>query len=350
VSQVVPADAAPRAAREPERGLNDRLFDAIPLPAAWVGVLCAAVLLAALFATAALSGEWAAFEARDVSWWSIRDVRIAVVICLLAAGLPTVLRLHDQSTRRNARALAASGEIDAEPPLRGAGERWLALCAIGVLPLVALSVDRDPGVYFRPGYWTPTKAFYWLLAVVACVATGATVARVLRDARRFSRLGRGLRHVDLLDPSALSPFGRQALRSAVPGLFLLSIFAANLTDRGFVWATTLVGSLALALSGAALLLPLRGVRARVQQAKREELARVHAAIRGEPDALRGSPLERRAAPGVADLLAWRTAVAALPEWPIDAGTRLRFVALLGIPLLSWVGGALVQRVLDAALG
>ena len=305
MSQVVPADASPRAAREPARRTNDRIFDAIPLPAAWVGVLLAALLLAALFAIAELSGEWAAFEAKDVSWWSIRDVRIAVVICLLAAGMPAVLRLHDQSTRRNARALAASGEIDAERLARGAADRFVALAAIGVLPLVALSVDRDPGIYFRPGYWTPTKIGYWLLGVIACVYTGATIARVLRDALRFSRLGRGLRRVDLLDPSALAPFGRQALRSAVPGLFLLSIFAANLTDRGFVWATALVGGLALALSGAALLLPLRGVRERIQQAKREEEGRVHAAIRGEPDALRGSPLERRPAPSLADLLAWR---------------------------------------------
>jgi hypothetical protein len=349
VSQVVPADASPRAAREPARRTNDRIFDAIPLPAAWVGVLVAAFLLAALFATAELSGEWAVFAARDVSWWSIRDVRIAVVICLLAAGMPAVLRLHDQSTRRNARALAASGEIDAEP-MRAAGERWFALPAVGVMPLVALSVDRDPGIYFRPGYWTPTKVGYWLLGVVACVYTGATIARVLRDALHFSRLGRGLRRVDLLDPSALAPFGRQALRSAVPGLFLLSIFAANLTDRGFAWATALVGGLALALSGAALLLPLRGVRERIQQAKREEECRIHAAIRGEPDALRGSPLERRPVPGLSDLLAWRAAVQALPEWPIDTGTWLRFVAFLGIPLLSWLGGAIMERLLAFVLG
>jgi hypothetical protein len=351
VSQVARTDAAPRAARRAERAWNDRLFDRVPLPPAWVGVLLALLLLAALWAIAELSGEWADLESKSAPLWSVRDARVAVVISLLAAGMPVVLRLHDASTRRNARALAEAGEVDAELLLtHGARERWVGLLAILVLPLIALSVDRDPGFYFRGGYWTPTKVWYWLLGFACCIATGTTIARVLADAQRFSRLGRALRRVDLLDPSALAPFGRQALRSVVPGLFLVSIFAANLTDRAFLWATALLGALTLGLSGAALLLPLRGVRARIQEAKRQELARVHAAIRGEPGALQGSPLARRPVPGLAELLAWREAVQAVPEWPIDTGTRLRLAAFLGIPLLSWLGGALVERALDLALG
>ena len=88
------------------------------------------------------------------------------------------------------------------------------------------------------------------------------------------------------------------------------------------------------------------MRARIQEAKRQELARVHAAIRGEPGALRGSPLAARPAPDLAELLAWRAAVEGVQEWPIDASTWLRFVLFLGIPLASWIGGALVQHVFE----
>jgi hypothetical protein len=37
------------------------------------------------------------------------------------------------------------------------------------------------------------------------------------------------------------------------------------------------------------------------------------------------------------------------EWPFDAPTLTRFFLYVAIPLGSWVGGALVERLLGAAL-
>jgi hypothetical protein len=95
---------------------------------------------------------------------------------------------------------------------------------------------------------------------------------------------------------------------------------------------------------------MRGVHERLRAAKRAELARVNAAIRGEPGALHGSPLGSREKLGLADLLAWRAFVEAVPEWPIDLPTLGRFAAYVVLPLLGWVGAALVQHVLERALG
>ena len=39
----------------------------------------------------------------------------------------------------------------------------------------------------------------------------------------------------------------------------------------------------------------------------------------------------------------------LPEWPIDLPTLGRFAAYVVLPLLGWVGAALVQHVLESAL-
>ena len=99
-----------------------------------------------------------------------------------------------------------------------------------------------------------------------------------------------------------------------------------------------------------LVIPMRGVHERLRAAKRDELARVNAAIRGEAGALRGSPLASRERLSLADLLAWRAFVEEVPEWPIDLSTLGRFAAYVGIPLLGWVGAALVQHVLESALG
>jgi len=50
-----------------------------------------------------------------------------------------------------------------------------------------------------------------------------------------------------------------------------------------------------------------------------------------------------------DLLAWRAFVEAVPEWPIDVSTLGRFALYFGIPLLGWIGAAIVQHVLEKAL-
>jgi hypothetical protein len=49
------------------------------------------------------------------------------------------------------------------------------------------------------------------------------------------------------------------------------------------------------------------------------------------------------------LLAWESRVESVPEWPIDAAALRRIALYLLIPLGSWVGGALVERLVDALL-
>ena len=85
-------------------------------------------------------------------------------------------------------------------------------------------------------------------------------------------------------------------------------------------------------------------------AKAAEQARVIAAIQGEPGALAGSAIaQRESSASLADLIAWKTLVDSVSEWPFDARMRLRFLLYLAIPVGSWLGGALVERLLGAAL-
>ena len=48
-------------------------------------------------------------------------------------------------------------------------------------------------------------------------------------------------------------------------------------------------------------------------------------------------------------IAWEGRIAAVREWPLDAGSVGRFAFYLLIPLGSWSGGALVERALSAFL-
>ena len=49
------------------------------------------------------------------------------------------------------------------------------------------------------------------------------------------------------------------------------------------------------------------------------------------------------------LLAYKHEIESVREWPFDAPTLIRFFLYVAIPLGSWVGGALVERLLGAAL-
>ena len=50
-----------------------------------------------------------------------------------------------------------------------------------------------------------------------------------------------------------------------------------------------------------------------------------------------------------ELGAWREQIERAREWPLDAAILRRFGLYLLIPVVSWVGGALVERIVDSAL-
>ena len=50
------------------------------------------------------------------------------------------------------------------------------------------------------------------------------------------------------------------------------------------------------------------------------------------------------------LLALEARIQAAREWPIDFSTIGRLAFYLAIPLISWIGGALMERAVDAAIG
>ena len=139
--------------------------------------------------------------------------------------------------------------------------------------------------------------------------------------------------------------------AALVWLVMAGLFALNVVDAGYLGSVIGLSLLSLGVATASVLPPMLGARARVRDCKREELARVSSALRGDGAALEGSVLERRAANvSVTDLLAWRDHVSALPEWPFDTPMLLRLLLYGAIPVGSWVGGAFVERLLESTLG
>jgi hypothetical protein len=338
---------------------NDRLFDAFPVAPVWVGVGIAIALLAVLFVMASAAGRLAELRALEIPFWASRDARLAVFVVLLAAFLLTARRTLTLGARRDLedlRPLLREGKEPFESLRRSFMSldrrtyRTAAAVGLLVMPLTALLVDRQPSIYLQSWYWRPEAIWTWALGLFLGWNLGGFIYAILGYSRRFSHLAGRIRSIDLFDLRPLAPFRRQGLRSVLLVVILLSLSAMNALDRAFAAQIIGLGAFALVTGTLALLLPVRGVRERIRETKNAELARVHAAIRGKTDALGESEIAKRAETvQLADLLAYRAHVQSVREWPFDAPTLLRFALYLAIPIGSWLGGAMVERLLAAAL-
>jgi hypothetical protein len=86
--------------------------------------------------------------------------------------------------------------------------------------------------------------------------------------------------------------------------------------------------------------------------KRLELARLREDIRVERTTLLNKTTsdDESANPRLANLIAYYQLIDSSQEWPINAANLLRFFMYVLIGLGSWLGGALVERMLDRTLG
>lgn len=80
---------------------------------------------------------------------------------------------------------------------------------------------------------------------------------------------------------------------------------------------------------------------------RAELERIVPELRRLRDAaIEG---DERSQDRLGSLLGYRSFVAEVREWPFDTSTFVRFALYLLIPLGSWFGGAIVERLLGALI-
>ena len=282
------------------------------------------------------------------SWWEaiLRSLLLGYSVTLPAAGL--------RNAARHVRELAPvlpGGEAALEAALArtlGVGRGILrASGALGALLLFPLGVVTDPGalgpVWLGGALWL--SLFGWLIGRALCTH--------LHVARAFSTLGARQLRIDLLDLAPLAPIARWGLRMTLLWAIWFSamaLFWVGPAPGTWLNALGLLPLLVIAL--AALVLPIRGVRGRIRAAKRGELTRLDSEIRAERDHLfrPGVAPATVESPRLANLAAYRSLVSDVREWPLDVSTLSRFALYVALGVGSWVGAALVERLVGAALG
>ncbi len=287
-------------------------------------------------------------------WRDFAEIDLLQISILSITPLATVYALRGvERDLRDLQPILRSGP-DA-PDMRSdrsffLGRRALTLIGVGGIAIAAV-------LLFSPESWQDGKPaiehqnFAW--AVLRSAVVGWLVARTVwidfAIAFEFSRLGERDVAVDWLDQRPLAPFARKGLRSVFLLLLYSVLFSLFLLEP---WGrVTAIPMLVLfpALCVAALLLPVSGVHRRLAEAKQAELSRVDAALRAEAEANLAGNGSAATDARLSNLVAYRGLLDAAGTWPFDLAIWLRFFLYVSLGLGSWLGGALVERLLGAAL-
>jgi len=188
-----------------------------------------------------------------------------------------------------------------------------------------------------------TSLFVWAVFVLL----GAD----LRVTRSYYYAGKNLLEIDLLNVQSMSAFARRGLRSALTWVVFSVIFSLFWLGEGTAARQNIFLLVAtLAMATGAFIFPLIGVRSNILAVKNSELDRLRAEIRVERKSImKPISADRTTSPRLANLIAYYQLVERAREWPIDAVNILKFCLYMLIGLGSWLGAAIVERLLDSSL-
>lgn len=237
----------------------------------------------------------------------------------------------------------------------------LAVTLTGWLVGFAIPYYSTPGaaeiLTFRVGEAEPShppevylSAAWFVVVVPVLIASLAKATFIMVHGARqtFAALGR-LVDVDPLEADALRPLANAGLRTAfmlLIGVAIGTLFLLNsdidpeaiLGFMIFIAALAALSAVSPALVGARL----------IRKAKQAVLGPLRAAItRARDKAVEG---DDAAQARLGALIAYEHRLMEARELPIDTPAVGQFALYLTIPVISWLGGAFVERMVDAALG
>ena len=155
--------------------------------------------------------------------------------------------------------------------------------------------------------------------------------------------------INLLDLENIYHMGRKGLGGALIW-FIVVAFAGLLilpTVNTGLWLVIIIFVINAGIGLMFLLVPAQKVRNLIRRAKLEEMTRLDPMlIQARDDALAHTSSTTGR---LSDLFVYKNQIQAIPEWPFNYSTLVRFSLYLLIPIFSMVGGALVERLIELVL-
>jgi hypothetical protein len=242
-----------------------------------------------------------------------------------------------------------AAEVDAVlriPPRR------LSLCGVAAALLFGVLPTIDPG------FWdgTPPPLLHpFMLFIVARMAItgwlgGRAVASEVTSVAALARIAATRTRVDLLDLRPFEVFARTGMRSALAWVLISSLVSLFWLGPGAGTANAFILGTILLGVGFGLYTCIHGAHVAIAAAKREALGAVEARIARAGAALMQGRSGDAGDARLADLIAWHGFLERVREWPIGTPALARGALVAALGLGSWLGGALVDRVVDRWFG
>ncbi len=333
-----------------------RFLDRLPIEPGWMSLGLAVFVSGVLLVVEVESGrlESLANDGAD----GLRNFRLAFGFIALIFYVPTAALYVLRGARRTADELKPLLQLD-ESNVRarveeigtqtGIGFRWAGWTGVFLALMIPLLVDLPRGKF----PYTLDQPLETIWHRIATPIIGWWLGRlfwaILLESRRLSDLAQGLHRIDLFDLAPLLPFARQGLTHALFLIGFVSIFSVmSFFEVGLAPVAGLLMLLSLPAAAIGMWLPVRGVHHMIRKEKERRLVFCRDRLRSlQTDSL--THLNSSVAREFADVLTLRSHLRDVREWPFDISVFARLAVYLVIPVGSWAGAALVERLLNAFL-
>ena len=329
----------------------------------WLGISISGGLLLILLVNETVQGRWAGlmvdgeFDAlATVSDGILRDLRLAIVHCLIAGYLPAAILHVIRTGQRTVYHLQGALSCTDEECDSLAASVKLNLRSVTLFGLVALVFSYFspyltppvPEQLWNPSTWNAEVMWHRILGPVTIVFSFWLGYAIISVSLRMSRIAMKLNQIDLFDLAPLNPFSQQGLTGALLFIGSFSIWSLMMIESGFGQMFTIIGLLTLTTSLIAFIAPVYGVHKRIRQFKEEELSWVNEQITYRRKLFK-SPEHTKQSGEMADLVTYRGLVNSLSEWPFTTSNYMRFVLYAFLPLITWGIGLVAENLINSLL-
>ena len=334
-----------------------RVYALAPLSPSVIGLLLGAALIVMLLVSEWILGRYTVMLDPGAGYDPLPDFRIAVVHCLLIAYAPTayvVLILRTRRTWGELQNLLRLTDVDLRVRIAAVGRRqvWqtlaLVLAAVCFWIWITYATTPAPNDPFSLSEFSPENTWHRVLGAPMIAYVILLCVTITRSSWMISAAARRIPELDLLDRGQLAPFRSQALTQALLVLGAAACGSPLGYEPNLVGLTIGMASFAMLIATIGLMLPLLGVRERIRATKSREIDWCDVRLRSARDALKQT--NARVPVGeFSELYAYRRCLDEVRDWALDTPSFVRFALYLLIPIGSWLGGALVERLVDAAV-
>ena len=197
------------------------------------------------------------------------------------------------------------------------------------------------------GLLDPINMTIMLMTILLWCLFTAVISLLLDNVWLFARLAKNDVRIDLLNSPAVRGFSRVAVYSTLVLMGALAGFPLLVLQGDANYIAVLPGLFAVIVPMVLIfLVPLLPIRKRLQQCKLQELDliqnRINELTLGQIKLVENSATLSQLQP----LLDYRREILQVPEWPFDSPVIFRLLFYLFIPPMTWVGAAIIERLVD----